>query len=662
MDTLTAHNRLDVSQTVGDLGLEPAIEVGGHRQSPLDRRRVSIRWFGGTILTAFAGAALIGAAIYAALDWQSNFAEAPVPALITHKEAETGINPSKGDRLVKKVDIVADKQTFKEPTTIKVGDKEVVRIHSFTHVATTLVTTEAGFADEVPPYDPLKLLADARSPVNEPVITDQGDADVSFSVHDLPTDKLSQTAVLSLPEVEAQVDEEVKSQQTAGGEQLSLPPQLLLMRTSRAEALDALPYANPNDPLSSSPFSQIQVRMVPENVTVVPRASSLQQPTEMEERLIVIRHGQTLEEALKGAGIDDATIAAVANAFAPKPGTPTVAEGRRLKLLLADLDGAGKTLTLARLSVYNDETLESTVAITDRGDYVRVTDNDDEEADEKPANNNGDDEEGGMRLYDSLYETALKQNIPKPIIDDLVRIFANDVDFQRPVTGGDSFEAFYDNGEEGEKRNELLYASIVARNETFRYYRFQTPDDGLVDFYDPHGKSSRKFLIRTPIVGARMTSPYGMRFHPILGYTRLHSGVDWAAPIGTPIFAAGNGVIASAGWDSGYGRRVVIQHANGYMTTYNHMSAFARGISDGARVHQGQVIGYLGASGLATGPHLHYEVLINGHFVDPMRVRLAQTREFDGKMLALFTRERDRIDALIAKAPNGNTFAAREDK
>ncbi|WP_297298688.1 M23 family metallopeptidase [uncultured Methylovirgula sp.] len=663
MDTLTAHNRLDLSQTVGDLGLEPAIEVGGHRQSPLDRRRVSIRWFGGTILTAFAGAALIGAAIYAALDWQSNFAEAPVPALITHKEAETGINPSKGDRLVKTIDIVADKQTFKEPTTIKVGDKEVVRVHSFTHVATTLVTTEAGFADEVPPYDPLKLLADARSPVNEPVITDQGDADVAFSVHDLPTDKLSQTAVLSLPEVEAQVDEAVKSEQTAGGEQLSLPPQLLLMRTSRAEALDALPYANPNDPLSSSPFSQIQVRMVPENVTVVPRASSLQQPTEMEERLIVIRHGQTLEEALRGAGIDEATIVAVANAFAPKPGTPTVPEGRRLKLLLADLDGSGKTLTLARLSVYNDETLESTVAITDRGDYVRVTDNDDEEADEKPAaNNNGDDEEGGMRLYDSLYETALKQNIPKPIIDDLVRIFANDVDFQRPVTGGDSFEAFYDNGEEGEHRNELLYASIVARNETFRYYRFQTPDDGQVDFYDPHGKSSRKFLIRTPIVGARMTSPYGMRFHPILGYTRLHSGVDWAAPIGTPIFSAGNGVIVSAGWDSGYGRRVVIQHANGYMTTYNHMSGFARGIADGARVHQGQVIGYLGESGLATGPHLHYEVLINGHFVDPMRVRLAQTREFDGKMLTLFSRERDRIDTLIAKAPNGATFAAREDR
>ena len=164
--------------------------------------------------------------------------------------------------------------------------------------------------------------------------------------------------------------------------------------------------------------------------------------------------------------------------------------GRRLKLLMADLNGSGNGQTLARLSVYNDETLETTIAITDTGNYVRVANND-EDADEKPAAANNDTDEGGMRLYDPLYETALKQNIPKPVIDDLVRIFANDVDFQRPVTGGDSFEAFYDNGAEGEQRDELLYASIIARNETYRYYRFQTPDDGLLDFYDRNGKSSR---------------------------------------------------------------------------------------------------------------------------------------------------------------------------
>ena len=125
--------------------------------------------------------------------------------------------------------------------------------------------------------------------------------------------------------------------------------------------------------------------------------------------------------------------------------------------------------------------------------------------------------------------------------------------------------------------------------------------------------------------------------------------MDWGAPIGTPILAAGNGVVIKAGWDSGYGRRVEIQHANGYVTTYNHMSGFGRGISEGVRVTQGQVVGYLGQTGLATGPHLHYEVIINGNFVDPMAIKLARTREFDGRMLGLFKRERERIDGLITR-------------
>ncbi|MGA9136396.1 MAG: M23 family metallopeptidase [Methylovirgula sp.] len=661
MHTLSAHSRSEFSAAFADLGLEPAIETTGGRQRYLDRRRVSLRWLCGTILTGIAGAALISAATYAALDHQSNFAEAPLPAAPSYKEAAGGVNPHKGDRLVKSIDIVADKQTFKAPTTIKMGDKEVVQVHSFTHIETSLLTTSAGFADDVPPFNPLQLLADARNPVDaQDAPPDDNDADVSYSVRDLPVESLSTSAVLSPDEVQAQVTEEVKDEVAAGGEPFTLPPQLLLMRTSRANPLGALAYANSSDPLTSAPFSQIEVRMVPENVTVVPRSPAVQ-PTQMEERLIVLRHGDTLQSVLKAVGIGQDSIDSIVAAFAPKRGEPAVPEGRRLKLLMADLDGSGTNMSLARLSVYNDETLETTIAITDRGDYVRV---EDEEAEAKnTTDDSDDDDEGGMQLYDSFYETALKQQIPKPIIDELVRIFANDVDFQRPVSSGDSFEALYDNGEDGEQRNELLYAAVVAHNETYRYYRYQTPDDGLVDFYDENGRSSRKFLIRTPIIGARMTSPFGMRFHPILGYTRLHTGVDWAAPIGTPIFAAGNGTIAEVGWDAGYGRRIAIQHANGYMTTYNHLSGFARGIKEGVRVKQGQVIGYLGQTGLATGPHLHYEVLVNGHFVDPMRVKLARTREFDGTMLADFKRERDRIDALVARAPNGASLvASRQDK
>ena len=155
-----------------------------------------------------------------------------------------------------------------------------------------------------------------------------------------------------------------------------------------------------------------------------------------------------------------------------------------------------------------------------------------------------------------------------------------------------------------------------------------------------------------------MTSPFGMRYHPILHFARMHTGVDWTAPIGTPIYAAGNGVVIKAAWDVGYGRRVEIQHANGYVTTYNHLAGFGRGVVEGAHVTQGQTVGYLGDTGLSTGPHLHYEVIINGNFVDPMAIKLPRTREFDGKMLAAFKRERDRIDQLMAQSPSAAAMAA----
>ncbi|MGP0107157.1 M23 family metallopeptidase, partial [Rhodoblastus sp.] len=199
--------------------------------------------------------------------------------------------------------------------------------------------------------------------------------------------------------------------------------------------------------------------------------------------------------------------------------------------------------------------------------------------------------------------------------------------------------------------------SITARGETYHYYRFESPEDKSVDFFDPQGRSTRKFLLRKPIATGEFRSGFGMRYHPILHYTRPHNGVDWAAPIGTPIFAAGNGVIQKAGWDAGYGRRVEIEHGNGYVTTYNHMSRFGRGITEGVHVRQGQIVGYLGASGLATGPHLHYEVIVNGHYVDPMRVKLARTREIDSQELPIFERERDQIDSLMAKAPSAARVA-----
>jgi murein DD-endopeptidase MepM/ murein hydrolase activator NlpD len=645
-----------------EFGLEPAIAAGGAHGASFDRRRVSLRWLGGTFLTGLSGAGLIAAAIYAALGDHTYFAEAPAPALSQRKEInlDFGVNPHKSDRLVKAVDIIAGKQRFQAPAVIRIGEKEIQKVHSFTHVQATLTLKTVGLSDEVPPFNPLKVLADARSPADAAQEPAQDDAEASWSTRELSDQLFSGSAVLSIEEVQAQVAEQVKNTLTAGAKPFALPPQLLLMRTSRANLPGVLAYANPSEPISTAPFSSIEVRMVPENVTAVGRSQQASQATQMEERLVVVRHGDTLEGILRAAGLTKDEASGVISAFGATRGESPVAEGARLKLLFADLDGSGAHMSLARLSVYSGDTLETNIAINDHGSYVRVTAP--RRPVKQPARDDSDDADDAdsIRLYDSFYETALKQQIPRSVIDELVRIFANDIDFQGAVAAGDSFEALYDETEEGEGRNKLLYAAIVVRNETYRYYRFQTPDDGLVDYYDQDGRSTRKFLVRMPIVGGRFTSGFGMRFHPILGYSRPHTGVDWAAPSGTPIFAAGNGTIIKAEWDLGYGRRIEIQHANGYITTYNHLSGFARGATEGAHVRQGQVIGYLGETGLATGPHLHYEVLVNGHFVDPMRVKLARTREFDGRMLASFRRERDRIDGLVLESSSAPRLAARQ--
>jgi murein DD-endopeptidase MepM/ murein hydrolase activator NlpD len=231
-----------------------------------------------------------------------------------------------------------------------------------------------------------------------------------------------------------------------------------------------------------------------------------------------------------------------------------------------------------------------------------------------------------------------------------VRIYSYDVDFQRKVQPGDSFDVFFAGEDEGTnptEKTEVLFASLTVGGETKKYYRFQTPDDATVDFYDETGKSAKKFLVRKPVNNAIMRSGFGGRRHPILGYVKMHTGVDWATPYGTPIFASGNGVVEKVGWEGGYGKYVRLKHNNGYETAYGHMSAYARGLEPGKRVRQGQVIGFVGSTGMSTGAHVHYEILVNGRFVDPIRIKLPRGRSLEGPMLSNFEKERDRLDAMM---------------
>ena len=257
-----------------------------------------------------------------------------------------------------------------------------------------------------------------------------------------------------------------------------------------------------------------------------------------------------------------------------------------------------------------------------------------------------------------LYSTAKDNGVPDYIVTQMMQVFAYDVDFQRQVKAEDTFEIFYGNPLTGSstKRKVVHYTSLTVGGETKTYYRF-TASDGETGYYDENGRSADRALMRTPVPGSRISSGFGMRRHPILGYNRMHTGVDFAAPYGTPLKAAGDGVIARSGWQGAYGKVVRIRHKNGYETVYAHMSRIPTTIKPGTTVRQGQVIGFVGSTGRSTGPHAHFEIRANGRPVNPLKVKATGGRQLTGKNLAAFRQHMTKVVAMMKAAPAATRVA-----
>ena len=253
-------------------------------------------------------------------------------------------------------------------------------------------------------------------------------------------------------------------------------------------------------------------------------------------------------------------------------------------------------------------------------------------------------------IKNNLYSSAINAGIEPNIIIEFARIFGFEVDFQRDIRKGDWFEILYERFEDDNNKvrdtGKIIYASMFVNGEEINLYNFKY--NNIEDYYNISGKSITKSLMKTPINGARLSSSFGMRKHPILGYNKMHRGTDFAAPSGTPIMASGSGTVTRARWCGGGGNCVKIKHNSTYETIYAHMKAFAKGIREGRKVKQGQIIGYVGSTGLSTGPHLHYEVIVNGKKVNSQKLKLPSGKILKGEERKQFELDRIKIDLKLS--------------
>ena len=631
-----------------DLGNEPPLSVDGGTGVTVDRRRISAQWFSGIILTGLCGAALMGGAVFTSLDGEAHFAALPERMENALRGAigsgDRSAGPRKSDRLPPVGESNARRVVIRDSITSRVGNREVVRVRPFVSVSANLSLSTSELSAGIPAFNPQKLLADGTdsAPDVNVAANAEPDAEVSFVQRELSAimPRMKVASALPLDEVITRVREAANWSGRTGP----------AYAVAGLQATGSLAYAADGAP---DPYAGFEARIVPENITLLPKtANQTTGGNAGNERSVLVKKGENIVSILRDLGASPEEIKAIASTLGPRGRDNGLKEGHRLRVLMSTPQGNERPQPL-RIIVANESVIEAVVALSDFGKYVSVDVNSINQAVADSRDDEEEDDGSGVRLYQSIFETALRNNIPRPVIDEMIRVYSYDVDFQRKAQPGDSLEVLYAGEEETpgvEGRNEVLYASLTVGGEVKKFYRFQTPDDNVVDYYDETGKSAKKFLVRKPLADGIMRSNFGVRRHPILGYMKMHTGVDWAARHGTPIFASGNGVIVRVGWESGYGKYIRIRHANGYETAYGHMTAFARGMEEGTRVRQGQVIGFVGSTGLSTGAHLHYEILVNGRFVDPMRIRLPRGRSLEAGLLVNFEKERDRLDTMMARS------------
>ncbi|CAM5770440.1 membrane protein [Labrys miyagiensis] len=411
-------------------------------------------------------------------------------------------------------------------------------------------------------------------------------------------------------------------------------------RAVHPATLAALGYADGEQTLS---------RTEAVNMTVVPEALNRQDSV---EKIIMAKPKDTLALILTsfGAGQQDADAITAKMPDWPDGKAGSFLGGEMITVVLPEVPGDKAPLRPSRVVVQRSGEDPVAVALTDEGSYDVMMAPPPAGADmpqPQPGAGAAPGTDASASVRDNLYALAQANNIDRSVIDQALRLASRDVDLDEPASPDDDVDILYAVDDDGQQ--ELTFAGLTIDGKTHRYYRFASPDDHSVDYYDQDGHSQTLMLLRKPVANGRLGDGFGWRVHPVLHDRRFHEGVDYAAPFGSPIAAAGSGVVEKIDWESGYGKYIRVLHDQGYETTYAHVSGFPKNMRVGTRVRQGETIAYIGSTGLSTGPHLYYEVRINGRNVDPLRIKLEAGRVLGGTALAAFRQQREKLEAALTQ-------------
>jgi murein DD-endopeptidase MepM/ murein hydrolase activator NlpD len=619
----------------------PALTVASTDGEIPQGRELSFAWLTGTVMTGLTSVMLMGAALYVSFQGQDTFSTAYEALQIVTAGPDTATDLISKTNRVRPVTVAKSELEIVEASIRETVDgRDLIKKQPFVRIRATLATAATALSEDIPAYDPQAMI-DSTQPIMAPddantsIYGAEVEGEVSIKTSPLPT-TLVPRRLVSDQMAEAYVRQTLENFFGEGGS---------------GDA--ALAYAP--EPTGVQDLGIVEdggLSGVAENVTVMPKKTTATEAgLGRTERILTVKEPTKIEDLLLKNGFTDKMIEAISGTLTNVYPSTTLPGRARLRILF----GASRTsevLIPYRLSIYvHDEASGSdkhaaTVALTDRGSYVLGL------APSEIAFPEEDTEEVNVSnlpsVYRAIWETARKHDIDDEITKRIVAMYAYDVDLTRKISAGDSIEVLQTE-KDATGKQDLLYVGLTLGSTTRQLYRFRT-EDGAVDFYDPDGETGKRFLTRRPVQGGgRLASRFGYRIHPIFKSRRLHTGVDLASPAGTPIYASGDGVVERAQWVSGYGRFVELKHVNGFETGYGHMSRIADGMKPGVKVRQGQVIGYVGSTGNSTGNHLHFEIKVNGRFVDPLSVKLPRDHSLPSQDSGAFRQTIAQINDLMKR-------------